>query len=200
MGGDLIYRWGKASNYDRGGSRPQQLYGQHDARWIPEGIPGAGNITVFNNNYPGASGTHTVVFELEPPINDDGSYRLGEDGQYGPEAPVWIYQAPDGRSFHSPFISGAQRLASGHTLINAGPQGRFFEVTPKGDIVWEYWSPYSGEASLPHHEFLVEDNVPFLYAVFRTLKLPPDHPGLAGRDLTPLDPQPPAIPHVVIED
>lgn len=200
MGGDILYRWGKASNYDRGGSRPQQLYGQHDARWIEAGLPGAGNITVFNNNFAGASGTHTVVFELEPPMNSDGSYTLGEDGQYGPEYPVWMYQAPDGRSFRSPFISGAQRLASGHTLINAGPQGRFFEVTPKGDIVWEYWSPYSGEASLPHHEFLVEDNAPFLYAVFRALKLPPDHAGLAGRDLTPLDPQPPVIPHVVLEN
>jgi hypothetical protein len=200
MGGDILYRWGKASNYNRGGDRPQQLYGQHHARWTEDGLPGAGNITVFNNQYPGAPGMHAIVFELEPPMNSDGSYNLEDGEAFGPDFPLWSYQAPDGKSFFAPFISGAHRLSNGHTFINSGPRGRFFEVTPKGDIVWEYWSPYSGEASLPHHEFLVEDNNPFLYAVFRALKIPPDHPGLAGRDLSPLDPQPPAIPHVVVEE
>ena len=101
------------------------------------------------------------------------------------------------------FFSGSTQAAFSRLAIlgdSLSDQGRFFEVTPKGDIVWEYWSPYSGEASLPHHEFLVEDNNPFLYAAFRALKIPPDHPGLAGRDLSPLNPQPPAIPHVVLED
>ena len=84
----------------------------------------------------------------------------------GRSIPCGPTMAPDGISFFGPFISGAHRLADGHTFINSGPQGRFFEVTPKGEIVWEYWSPYSGEASLPHHEFLVEDNNPFLYASF----------------------------------
>jgi hypothetical protein len=28
-GGDLLYRWGRASNYDRGGNRPQTLFNQH---------------------------------------------------------------------------------------------------------------------------------------------------------------------------
>lgn len=200
MGGDILYRWGKASNYDRGGRRPQILHNQHDVRWIDPGLPGAGNITLFSNQNPGVSGVHSVILELELPIDSNGHYSLGEDGQYGPEFPVWSYQAPDSRSFFSPFLSGAQRLATGHTLITSGPQGRFFEVTPKGEIVWEYWTPYSGEASLPHHEWLVEDNAPNLYATFRTTKIPPDHPGLVGRDLSPLNPQPPAVPHVALED
>jgi hypothetical protein len=32
----------------------------------------------------------------------------------------------------------------------------------------------------------------FLYPTFRATKVPPDHPGFAGRDLSPLDPPPPA--------
>jgi len=72
-------------------------------------------------------------------------------------------------------------------------------VTPTGEIVWEYWNPYSGESSLPHHEALVEENNPFLYMTFRATKLSPDHPGLRGRDLNPLEFQPAAIPHVVLE-
>ncbi len=32
-------------------------------------------------------------------------------------------------------ISGAHRLPNGNAMICSGPQGRFFEVTPKGEIV-----------------------------------------------------------------
>ena len=45
-------------------------------------------------------------------------------------------------TFHSPFISGAQRLWSGNTLICEGMWGRIFEVTPDKELVWEYVSPY----------------------------------------------------------
>ena len=33
---------------------------------------------------------------------------------------------------------------SGNTLICEGQWGRLFEVTPEGDIVWEYVSPFMG--------------------------------------------------------
>ena len=199
MGGDILYRWGRASNYDRAGDRPQTLFNQHHVRWIEEGLPGAGNITAFLNNFPGPRGNQSVIVEIVPPTDDEGRYIVPEDEQFGPEFPVWIYMAPDGSSFHSPFISGAHRLSNGNTFIDSGAQGRFFEVTPTGEIVWEYWNPYSGESSLPHHEALVEENNPFLYMTFRATKLSPDHPGLRGRDLNPLEFQPAAIPHVVLE-
>jgi hypothetical protein len=31
-----------------------------------------------------------------------------------------------------------------NTLIDEGYNGRFFQITPKGEIVWEYISPYFG--------------------------------------------------------
>ena len=54
-------------------------------------------------------------------------------------------------NFLSPFISGAQRLANGNTLITEGNFGRIFEVTAEGQLVWEYISdhftvnPFLGE-------------------------------------------------------
>ena len=113
----------------------------------------------------------------------------------GPEFAEWIYMAADGRSFHSPFISGAHRLENGNTFVNSGAQGRFFEVTPAGEIVWEYWNPYSGEPSLPFHEKLMEENAPTFYMAFRATKVLPDHPALSGKDLSRMSPQPPWIPH-----
>ncbi len=50
QGGDLLYRWGKPDVYGRGSEGDQTLFGQHDIRWVPEGMPGAGNLTVFNND------------------------------------------------------------------------------------------------------------------------------------------------------
>jgi hypothetical protein len=44
--------------------------------------------------------------------------------------------------FYSPFISSAQRLPNGNTLITEGVNGRIFEVTSKREIIWEYMSPF----------------------------------------------------------
>ena len=44
--------------------------------------------------------------------------------------------------FFNPRIGSAQRLPNGNTLIDEGWFGRFFEVTPEGDTVWEYVNPY----------------------------------------------------------
>lgn len=194
-GGDILYRWGRASNYDRGGERPQTLYNQHHVHWIAEGLPGAGNISLFMNNFPGPRGRQSVAVELVPPMDDQGRYVIEDAEQFGPEFPAWIYMANDGPSFHSPFISSAHRLPNGHTFIASGAQGRFFEVTPKGEIVWEYWNPYAGEPELPFHDVLMETNAPNFYMAFRATKILPNHPGLAGKNLDLMNPQPSWVPH-----
>ncbi len=61
---------------------------------------------------------------------------------------VWEYTGESsgrpGWTFQSSFISSARRLPNGNTLIDEGYNGRFFQVTPKGEIVWEYISPFFG--------------------------------------------------------
>jgi hypothetical protein len=190
-GGDLLYRWGNPQAYGRGAAAPQRLFGQHDVRWIPPGLPGAGNLLIFNNGLGTAEAGYSNVVEITPPRDSFGAYVVPAEGAFGPAEPVWFYEAPDKTSFHSNFISGAQRLPNGNTLIDSGAQGRFFEVTRDGEIVWEYWTPYSGavrmaDGSPPHP---VEEHEK--HAVFRAAKIPPDHPALVGRKLRPLRPQPP---------
>ena len=151
-------------------------------------MPGAGRLTLFNNRIEDADGTHSAVFELTPPTDGAGRYVVPDAGPFGPEGPTWSYVAPTRTAFFSSFISGAHRLANGHTFITSGAQGRFFEVTPEGKIVWEYRTPYAG--TLPGNQATNANP----YSVFRATKIAPDHPALAGRDLTPLDPQPPLGP------
>ncbi len=62
--------------------------------------------------------------------------------------------------------------------------------TAAGQIVWDYRDPHSGDVRLP------DGSTPhpvgeFTYAVFRASWIPPDHPALAGKTLSPLEPQPP---------
>lgn len=189
-GGDFLYRWGNPENYRHGDSTDQQLFGQHDVRWIEKGMPGAGHLTVYNNDIPYIpdSLSYSAVYELVPPVDADGNYASDEKGRYGPEGPVWKYIAPDTLSFYGSFISGAHRMANGNTFINEGPKGRFFEVTPQGETVWEYYNPYRG--NIRHSDGDVVDPVPLAYWQFRATFIPADHPGLKGRDLKPLDPQP----------
>ena len=211
-GGDILYRWGNPQNYGRGGPEDQQLYHQHDIRWIPEGYPGAGNMMVFNNDIAGGNAqfqdafealgalqrpaiaigeldNYSAVFELDVPDDGNGNYTLPASAAYGPEEPTWSYMAPDKHSFYAPFVSNAHRLKNGNTFINSGPRGRFFEVTPDGEIVWEYYNTYFEDFRMPDGS-VPQPVGPFFFAQYRIQHLPMDHPGLAGKELNPLSPQP----------
>ena len=41
-GGDLLYRWGNPRAYRAGTKADRKLFAQHNAHWIPKGLPGAG--------------------------------------------------------------------------------------------------------------------------------------------------------------
>jgi hypothetical protein len=188
-GGDLLYRWGNPANYGRGDAADQRLFSQHDILWIPEGMANAGNLTVFDNGSGRPDGEYSSVLEWTPPVDGSGSYSFGEGGAFGPDEMVWRYVTEDDPGgFFSPFVSGAHRLAGGNTFIISGAQGRLFEVTPEGAIVWEYRNPFHGE--LEGWTPAATEQTP--YGLFRATKIAPDHPGLAGRALAPLDPQPEA--------
>ena len=101
----------------------------------------------------GDMGNYSAVYEWAPPTDAQGQYTLPENGAFGPTEPAWSYTAPDTYSFYSAFISGAQRLDNGNTLITQGMSGRFFEVTPEKEIVWEYWQPYKYDYKLPDGTF-----------------------------------------------
>ncbi len=161
--GDLLYRWGNPEAYDTGTAQDQQLFGQHDAQWIPTEYPGGGNILIFNNG-DRRTRAYSSVDEIMPPLNSDGSYALTAGTADKPETTTWSYASPN--DFYADHISGAQRLPNGNTLICSGTDGRFFEVTPAGEIAWEY--NYGAE-------------------VFRVSQIAADHPGLASLALQPGD-------------
>ena len=189
MGGDLLYRWGNPRAYRAGTLDDQQLFWPHNPHWIPPGLPGAGNILIFNNGneFPDFRRGYSSVDELVPPV-DGANYRLGSGQAYAPVEPVWTYTAPTPGDFYAPYISGAQRLPNGNTLICDGPHGTLVEVTPAGKTVWKYVNPMTSDGILRQGDPLEPpgdgeerpDN-----RVYRAYRYAPDYPGLQGLDLTP---------------
>ena len=191
--GDLIYRWGNASAYGRGPDDSKRLFYPHDVQWIPEGYENAGQMTIFNNGSGRPEGSWSSVEQIVPPLRADGSYVLEDGKPYGPEETSWHYRSEDPESFFAAFISGAHRLPNGNTFITSGPEGRLFEVDMDGNTVWDLWNPLGGGLRKPNeHGSLDSSDLErrFAYAIWRARKYSPDHPGLAGRDLKPLSPQP----------
>jgi hypothetical protein len=140
-GGDLLYRWGNPRAYRAGMVKDQKLFSQHNAHWIPKGLPGAGNILVFNNGLRRPGGAHSTVDEIVPPVDSQGRYAYKPGTAYGPDKPDWSYAAPKRTDFYAALISGAQRLPNGNTLICSGTNGTLFEVTAEKDLVWKYVNP-----------------------------------------------------------
>jgi arylsulfotransferase ASST len=176
-GGDLLFRWGSPANY--GLAAPQQLFGQHNARWIDDGLPGAGQILIFNNGER-TSRPYSSVVQLAPTLLADGAYAYDAAAGFLPTAPASQYVANPPDSLFAPIISGAQRLISGNTLVCAGTEGRFLEVTPAGDTAWSYTvMDTAGKTGVD---------------VFRATRIEGDDPALAGRTLVPQAPVQAEVP------
>ena len=142
--GKIVWRLGPDFSESRELLAIRQIIGQHHAHIIPKGLPGAGNVMVFDNG--GASG---YGFTNPTATNGANSFaratsRVLEINPVTLEL-VWSYAAP---RFYGSNISGAQRLPNGDTLVTEGPNGRIFEVTKESRIVWEYIYPqFSGAQS-----------------------------------------------------
>ena len=145
-GGDILYRWGNPRAYRNGTSLDQRLFGQHNIQWIPKGLSGEGHLLVFNNGGGRKPEEYSSVDEFVPPTDKDGNYIRPKRGPFGPAKPLWSYTAPNKKDFYSWFISGAQRLPNGNTLINAGAVGIVFEVTPEKETVWKFANPFKPAA------------------------------------------------------
>ena len=135
--GAIVWAWG-----------PGELDGQHMPTLIPdthpitgEAMPGAGHFLIFDN---GTRRKYSRILELDPRNNEI----------------VWEYRAPE---FFGSWGAGQDRMPNGNTVISeGGNRGRLFEVTPEGEVVWDYLTPYLDGAGRDH-------------AVYRCVRYPADY-------------------------
>lgn len=139
--GEITFRWGNVAHLDKttgridhhavpisasADAKVPRLSGPHDAREIPDGLPGEGNLLVYNNGIYGG-------FSNVKEVNRATGQIIWQSRHTG-----------HGRRPMSTFMGGAQRLPNGNTLVCEGLNGRFFQVTADNRIVWEYINPFDG--------------------------------------------------------
>jgi hypothetical protein len=137
--GKVVWQLGPDSTASPEAKALGQVIGQHNVTMIPEGLPGAGNLLLFDNGGAAGYGNPSPISPGGDTIYQRATSRVLEIDPVT-LALVWVYAAPNFYSFN---ISGAQRLANGNTLITEGTTGRVFEVTPEKEVVWEYLAPPS---------------------------------------------------------
>lgn len=91
---------------------------QHDPTVLRDG-----RLLVFDNNWrPGRS----RVVAIDPSTGDV----------------VWEYRGSDETPFYSRTCGTAAELPNGNLMVTASDSGRAFELTPGGEIVWEFYNPF----------------------------------------------------------
>jgi hypothetical protein len=130
------------------------IHHQHHASALENG-----NIQVFDNGMHRVGMPRSAVVEVNP--KDD--------------AVVWQFISDPDIQFFSAHISGAERLPGGNVLISEGASGRIFEIARRGEVVWEWISPFANRNPAG---MLVS-------WVFRAHRLLPGFPGLSGLELNP---------------
>jgi hypothetical protein len=150
--GKIVWKIGPEYNSSEALKALGWIIGQHHAHMIPRGLPGEGHILVFDNGgwagygapNPGSpTGLKNALRDYSRVLQFDPT-TLEIVWQYTPQEAGLVHPV-DSNRFYSPFISSAQRLPNGNTLITEGSGGRIFEVTHAHEIVWEYISPYWGQ-------------------------------------------------------
>jgi len=92
-----------------------------DAQHHPA-LLGNDNILVFDN---GSSRGYSRIIEVNPRT----------------EQIEWEYRADPPMEFFSYGRGGNQKLPNGNVLITESDEGRVFEITPDGEVVWEFFNP-----------------------------------------------------------
>jgi len=153
--GKIVWRAGP--NYRDGDDKKLGwIIGPHHTHMIPKGLPGEGNIMLYDNGGQSGYGPpndnapngiavirrpNSRVIEFNP-ITKDIVWRYEPNNMSTPDQ-------KSGFDLYSPFISSAQRLPNGNTLITEGSDGRIIEVTKEREVVWEYISPYMWDSDAP---------------------------------------------------
>lgn len=146
--GDIKWSYGQA---------PKEVSHAHDPHILPNG-----NMVIFDNGFNRKVDeiSYSRIIELDP-----NSKQV-----------KWEYKAPVVVDFYTAACGNAQRLPNGNTMICETLKGRFFEITPTGEVVWDYTNPFFAQ-------FLFWGNVNW---TFRAYRYGTDWPEMSqAKDLNP---------------
>lgn len=150
--GNIVWRIGPNFTENKALQDIGQIVGQHHVHIIPQGLPGQGNVLLFDNGGQAGLGAPTPSSPLGYCNATRGYSRVLEINPQSLQV-VWAFNDlhfnyknnMEDHLFscllYSPFCSSADRLPNGNTLITELLNSRVLEVTPECEIVWEFINP-----------------------------------------------------------
>ncbi|MBN1758269.1 MAG: aryl-sulfate sulfotransferase [Chitinispirillaceae bacterium] len=147
-GGDLVYRWGKPSNFcvatetaettmviSGFGTNKDTTYNititkshendilhcLHCPNFIPAGYTGAGNVLFFHNNVNSGMGQLGLSEAIEVALPAD--LLLAKNTPSAPLSPTWKYRSTGTDTMFSSAMSSALRMKCGNTLVHEAYPG-----------------------------------------------------------------------------
>lgn len=141
LSGEIVWKMGP--HYSKNtveGINIGQIIGPHHAHLIPKGLPGAGNLLIFDNGgiagygifgMPNKFRFFSRIIEIDPITKEtiwEYSQKKGSN----------LIPSGENHKFFSHFLGSAQRLPNGNTLITEGMSKRVFEVNKDRKIVWDF--------------------------------------------------------------
>ena len=188
------------TNWTESTTGHKQIGGTHHVNWIPAGFPGAGHFIMFNNGQN--LFTHTtqsyaleVNGWLDAGLQNTGAYVNPPDAGYYSWQPgnatdkptrllsnqtVWFWHSKACHGMSSHIGGSAQRLSNTNTLICSDTEGHLIEVTPSGEVVWEYINPVASDSIVKFKR----DNWPMYNSIFRAFRYTTNDLPILGRTLT----------------
>lgn len=143
------------------------VVGSAFASIVPKGLPGEGNLLIFDNGGRCGYGSPTLtsqsgllpfvrnysrILEINP-VTLSVNWSV-DPRDFGFSIPI------NGYKFYSPYGGNLQRLPNGNTLITLATEGMVIEITNSKEIVWQWTCPYRTTT-----ENLLKNNM--IYRVYR---------------------------------
>lgn len=159
------------------------IIGSAHAHLIPKGLPGEGNLLVFDNGglcgY-GSPNSHSRtglspyvrpysrILELNP-ITLSVIWSL-DPRNFGYSIPL------NGYKFYSPYAGNLQRLPNGNTLVTMATEGMILEVNREKEVVWEWISPYQTD----------QNNIIWNHLIYRSYRYPYEYFNYVPKEEIPI--------------
>lgn len=129
-GGDFLYRWGNPAAYQATGTTILNV--THDSHWIPEGVPGAGNIVGVNNKGV-ITGPKTTIDHITPP-RVDYNYTITPGNAFTPST----YGARHTSTGYTSNMGSSNQFPNGNQMICLATAGTIYEIDAAGNTLWSF--------------------------------------------------------------
>lgn len=128
-GGDILYRWGNTLAYQAGGSAVLNV--THDSHWIPEGVPGAGNLAGLNNKGVTSPSNKTTADAITPP-RLNYNYTITPGSAFTPAS----YDSRYVSTGYTTNMGSTEQFPNGNQMICLATVGSILEVDAAGNLLW----------------------------------------------------------------